>query len=291
MGLLLETLKSVDFLATLEEEAVVRFMVLGRSSDQKKGHVFWRSGATSTGIVIPVTGEAKLATRGADGREFIDSFRGPGEVMGLPSVLDGLPHVADAVVVRAGEFFTLRPERFAQFRREHPPVVQAAVELLGRRLRRQIQEREDIALRPVAERLAQFLVENACVRQDDGAKVLVDATQSEIAARLGTVREVVARVLGDFAKRGLIERSKQGTFVADWGGLCAAAGIEGDLPAATDDPSRYGPSPSLRTARFFLPIAERRNTRGEMNPEGCQQHLGDLDECRAKGCPGAARID
>lgn len=286
MGLLLDTLNSVDFLSGMGEDAVVRFMVLGRSADYTKAHVFWRSGAACQGLVIPVSGEAKLATRGPDGREFIESFRGPGECMGLSCTLDGLPHASDAIVVRAGEFFAIRSDAFRQFAREFPDVWPAAVRMMGRQLRRNLQEREDIALRPVSERLAQFLIENACVRQGSGAKVLIEATQSEIAARLGTVREVVARVFADLARRGVIERSKDGIFIIDWDGLHAVAGV---APGEVEQKSSvYGPSPFVRTARFFLPTTERRTAR-ERDPHVCAKHVGDLDACRAAGCPGSQK--
>ncbi len=286
MGLLLDTLNSVDFLTGMGEDAIVRFMVLGRSADYGKAHVFWRSGGSCQGIVVPVSGEAKLASRGPEGREFIESFRGPGEWRGRSCTRDGLPHPSDAIVVRPGEFFSIRPDAFRQFAREFPDVWPAAVRLMGRQLRRNLQEREDIALRPVSERLAQFLIENACVRQSDGAKVLIGATQSEVAARLGTVREVVARVFADLSRRGLIARSKEGIFIEDWEGLHAIAGVgAGDMHQRT---SVYGPSPSLRTARFFLPTTERR-TAGDRNSSACREHIGDLDACRAAGCPGSKK--
>jgi CRP/FNR family transcriptional regulator len=286
MGLLLDTLNSVDFLSGMGEDAVVRFMVLGRSADYSKAHVFWRAGGACQGLVVPVSGEAKLATRGPDGREFIESFRGPGECMGLSCTLDGLPHASDAIVVRAGEFFAIRPDGFRQFAREFPDVWPAAVRLMGRQLRRNLQEREDIALRPVSERLAQFLIENACVRQTSGAKVLIEATQSEVAARLGTVREVVARVFADLARRGLIERSKDGIFIVDWDGLHAVAGVApGDIQQKS---SVYSPSPTVRTARFFLPTTEKRTSR-ERDSDSCAKHIDDFDACRAAGCPGSQK--
>ncbi len=286
MGLLLDTLNSVDFLTGMGEDSVVRFMVLGRSADFAKGHVFWRAGGSCQGLIVPVSGEAKLATRGPDGREFIESFRGPGECMGLSCSLDGLPHASDAIVVRAGEFFSIRPDAFRQFGREYPDVWPAAVRLMGRQLRRNLQEREDIALRPVSERLAQFLIENACVRQTSGAKVLIEATQSEVAARLGTVREVVARVFADLARRGLIERSKDGIFIVDWDGLHAIAGV---APGEVQQKSAiYHPSPTVRTARFFLPTTEKRSAR-ERNPDVCAKHIEDFDACRAAGCPGSEK--
>jgi len=204
--------------------------------------------------------------------------------MGLSSTLDGLPHASDAIVVRSGEFFTIRPDGFRQFAREFPDVWPAAVRLMGRQLRRNLQEREDIALRPVSERLAQFLIENACVRQTSGAKVLIEATPSEVAARLGTVREVVARVFADLARRGLIERSKDGIFITHWAGLHAVAGVApGEIQQKS---SVYSPSPTVRTARFFLPTTEKRTSR-ERDAHSCATHIDDFDACRAAGCPGS----
>jgi len=202
--------------------------------------------------------------------------------VGLHSAVDGMAHPTSAEVVRKGEFFTMTRSAFQQFLGEHASVGARLVGILGRRYRQALQEREDIALRPVAERIARFLVEHACLRQSDGAKVLVDATQAEIAARLGTVREVVARVFADFSDRGLLERTPQGLFVGDWTGLRAAA----DIPyQENEEPgSVYGPGPEVRTARFFLSAGERRKPGIANEPSLCKEHLGDLAECRRKGC-------
>lgn len=284
MALLLDTLKSVDFLKTCDHEMVLRFMVLGRSCDHVKGHVFWRVESSPQGIVIPVTGEAKSASRSEEGREFIDRFVGPGECIGLQSTMDGLPHPTNVEVVRKGEFFSITRRAFQDFVAENPSVVTNLALVLGRRYRQNLREREDIALRPVAERIGRFLVEHACVRQDDGAKVLIDATQAEIAARIGTVREVVARVFANFADRGLIERTPNGIFISDWDGMVAAANMTQE---ETGEADVYGPDSHVRTARFFLSAGERKRPGIANDPRVCREHLGDLRRCREAGCPGA----
>jgi len=285
MAILLDTLKSVDFLAGTSEDVIVAFMVSGKSRDFGRGHVFWRVEAPPQGIVIPITGEAKSANRSTEGREFIERFVGPGECVGLHSAVDGLVHPTSAEVVRRGEFFTISSDAFQRFLAKYPAVRTKLVEILGRRYRQALQEREDIALRPVSERIAQFLLEHACIRQTDGARVLVDATQAEIAARLGTVREVVARVFADFSHRGLLERTPKGLFVGDWDGLRFAAALP---PATSDDDGVYGPGSSVRTARFFLSAGERRRPGISNDPRTCSEHLDDLAECRRKGCPASA---
>src|SRR5262249_20853330 len=140
--------------------------------------------------------------------------------------LDGMPHPTDAEVVREGEFFTIARTEFLKFLDQHPQARAAAMHMVGVLYRRALREREDGALRSAPQRVAACLLNHSCVRQARGAKVLVHATQAELAARLGTVREVVARIFGDFEQRGLIERTPQGVYVSDWDGLHAEAGLE-----------------------------------------------------------------
>lgn len=284
MGVLVDALKSVDFLHGEPDETVQAFLVAGRCVDREKGETLWRAGSPPQSIVIPVTGEAKTVSHGTDGREFIDRFIGPGECLGLQSTLDGLPHPTSAEIARAGAFFELPRSAALQLFDRFASARTKAVETVGRMYRRSVRDREDVVLRPVPERLARFLVEHACVRQSDGAKVLVHATQSEIAARLGTVREVVARTLSDFISRGLVARTDSGLFVGDWSGLCAMASIELD-PRGGDTPS--GAQSKIRTARFYLPRSEEWTKARESDPLGCLEHTGDLTPCERAGCPGA----
>ena len=287
MGLLLDALRSVDFLAGVPEDVVVRFMVAGKAVECPKGHVFWRAGTQPELLIVPVSGELKTTTRSAEGREFIDRFLATGECLGVASALDGMPHPTDAEVVRAGEFFTISRAAFLDFLGQNPDIRAKATQMVGLLYRRSLQEREDVALRPVPQRVAEFLLRHACVRQADGAKVLVHATQAELAARLGTVREVVARIFGDFTERGLIERTDHGVFISDWDGLHIEAGLDpaddAELSART-----AGTTPEQRTARFFLPTVERQRRHGGADEAAkCREHLGDLSICRANGCPGA----
>jgi CRP/FNR family transcriptional regulator len=287
MGLLLDSLRSVDFLEGADEKAVEQFMLLGKCRVFEKGHAFWRADRPPELAVIPITGEAKTTTRNPEGREFIDRFLGSGECVGLASALDGMPHPTDAEVTRAGEFFTITRADLLRFFDQHPAVRAKAVQMVGALYRRSLKEREDVVLRPVPQRVADFLLRHACLRQADGAKVLVHATQAELAARLGTVREVVARILADFGQRGLIERSETGIFISDWSALHAEAGLE--PPSADGTAGRAGDMSSrTRTARFFLPTIERqRRHEGADEAAKCREQLGDLSLCLARGCPGA----
>lgn len=285
VGLLLDTLRIVDFLAGEPDEVLDQFLVAGKCVDFTKGHVVWKRGGQPEGIVVPITGEAKTLGHGPDGREFIERFVGPGEWMGLQSSLDGLPHPTDAEVTRSGAFFRLARKPLMDLLDAHASVRRRATTSIGLLYRQNVHDREDMVLLTVTQRLARFLIEHACLRQTDGAKVLLHATQADIAARLGTVREVVARALGEFASQGLIARTPYGLFIEDWNGLRSVAGEE--TTRSTPPESSGAPAATVRTARFYLPLREDWSRAHEPESSGCREHLGDLSACAHNGCPAA----
>jgi CRP-like cAMP-binding protein len=78
----------------------------------------------------------------------------------------------------------------------------------------------DLSLLTVRARLARFLITLA-----DGPENACDWTQDEIAAQLGTVRDVVGRILRDFESQGLIRRSRQHIILLDRAALFREAAL------------------------------------------------------------------
>ena len=90
---------------------------------------------------------------------------------------------------------------------EHPQLALAAVKLLASRLRRCAELVETLSLREVGQRLARLLLEEARshgIRTDRGTKIRLQLTHNQLAARIGTVREVVTRMLIRLQEQGLI---------------------------------------------------------------------------------------
>jgi CRP/FNR family transcriptional regulator len=71
---------------------------------------------------------------------------------------------------------------------------------------------EDLSLRQVSSRLAKLLIETASGQQEP-------LTQQEMAARLGTVREIIGRSLKQLEARGLIRIERGKIVVLDRAGL------------------------------------------------------------------------
>lgn len=280
-----ETLRTVEFLAGADAGTIERFAACGRVAEVPAGHVFWRIGESPQGIAVPVTAELASISSSSGGHQIVYALLGPGECAGVAPALDGLPHVTEVRAIRGGAVFVVDHPAFAQFLGRCPAVRQDVVATVGRLYRRSLEERDRLTFLPVRARLARLLLDQACVRRDDGARVLLRATQTEVAGRLGSVREVVARAFGELAERGLVRRDGVRWFVGGWAGLRAEAGIED--AAESEVPCRT--SAALRTRRFFLRALYAGSPR--VRPE---RLCAPGPACTAESCPVAelaARTD
>ncbi len=280
MDLLIDVLGTVEFLAGASSELVSEFAAAGRVTRLGKGHVVCAAGARVEAIVIALSGE--LAELGGDGqgRGICYAFFETGECAGLESVVDGLPAAREVRVLRSGAFFVVGESAFARFVERHPQVRERVTALLGRRVHARIDERDSDVFLRVPARVARFALTRACVRLGDGARILARESQPQIANRLGSVREVVAREMAAFAADGLLARTRHGLFARDWAGLWHVAGC--DLDAACTCAREFA---RLRTQRFFLPVLAGGPERVAAEARVCGEFHDDLRGCATLGCP------
>jgi len=90
---------------------------------------------------------------------------------------------------------------------ERPRISVAALTLLAKRLRKCAALVERLSLRDVDRRVAQLLLEEGSdygQRLGDSVTFPLSLTHTQIATRVGSVREVVSRALGRLQSHGLI---------------------------------------------------------------------------------------
>ena len=107
--------------------------------------------------------------------------------------------------------------------RRRPDVALAIIETLARRVRRFAGIVSPLAFRPVTERLARYL-ETMPARPTVGGRELdLQLTHAQLAARLGTVRELVARALRQLEQGGVLSRKGTRVVIRDPARLNALA--------------------------------------------------------------------
>lgn len=128
-------------------------------------------------------------------------FLEPGQFFNEIGVFANQPNPATAVALEPTGVWILQRESVSKLLIEHPEFAQHVIEQMARRIFHLVTLVTDLSLRSVMGRLARLLLDNAT---DDVLLRPRWYTQSELAARLGTVPDVIQRTLRDLDKQGVI---------------------------------------------------------------------------------------
>jgi CRP-like cAMP-binding protein len=165
------------------------------------------AGEEARGLYVIVTGSVHASRSGAEGREQVIHTERAGATLAEVPVFDDGTYPATAVADEDSVVLFIARGDVRIVCREQPNVALAALELLAGRLRRHAELVEVLSLRAVGQRLARLLLREAKARgerSDAGISFDIAATNGQIAARVGTVTEVVSRALSRLHQDGLI---------------------------------------------------------------------------------------
>jgi CRP/FNR family cyclic AMP-dependent transcriptional regulator len=165
-------------------------------------------GTAAAGVFILHSGRVKETLSSADGRKVIVRVLGPGEIVGLTSVLAGRNYEATTEALETTQAQFVCSEDFLQAMERSGQLCMDVVMQLSRNCMEVYRHLRRITFPVnVAQRVASLVLEwSACpaVSAKQGApprfKVLL--TQEEIAQMVGSTRETVSRVLTDLRRKG-----------------------------------------------------------------------------------------
>ena len=209
---LIETLSTISFLrglelAILDEVAQAAFWRVYRAG----APVFWE-GEQAAGLYYLRSGWLKVVKSSADGREQVLRFLGPGETFNEVGVLADHPNPATAIALEDATLWLIERAALRRLLLAHPDVALRVLQNMAERVAGLVQLVADLSLHSVEARLARFLLEQA-----EGDEVVRRRwnTQSELAARLGTVPDVLSRALRILSEAGLIAVDRQRIQILD----------------------------------------------------------------------------
>ena len=179
-------------------------------------------GEPCRGFFQLLDGRARLYRTGPDGREQIMRLLHPGDTFGEVPVFDGGGNPATIEALEECRVLLIPAAAFRRIIESHPRV---ALDLLGhfaRRLRSFTELVEQISLQTVQQRVARYLYTTAReegVRTAEGVVIQRTITQQDLAALVGSVREVVSRTMRVLEEDGLVELRRKEILVRDVAGL------------------------------------------------------------------------
>lgn len=182
----------------------------------RPGQLVFEEGDPCQGLFVIAEGAVEVRQISLRGREQVFHSEGPGATLAEGPLFDRGGYIASAVAVAPTRVLVLPRGDLLALCRRRPAVALAMLEAMARRLRRFAAIVSDLAFRPVPERLARYIGDAARHRPvTAGAEVHLTLTQAQLAARLGTVRELVARALSQLEETGVIERKGRRVVVRD----------------------------------------------------------------------------
>jgi CRP/FNR family transcriptional regulator len=129
------------------------------------------------------------------------------------AALDGGPNPATATALTLTTLWRIERADLQRLAAEHPALAWALMADLAGRARYLVGVVEDLAMRSVRGRLARLLLEQAEASRTEVVPMMM--TQEEMAARLGTVREMVGRTLRSLAAAGILEFDRHRIVILD----------------------------------------------------------------------------
>src|SRR5262249_34043781 len=154
---------------------------------------------------------------GADGREQIIHVERSGATIGELPLFDGEPYPSTVAAEEDSVVIFLDRQTVLNMCHAHPEIAMAALRVLSRRLRKCAALVETLSLRAVGQRLAvSFLNEaKACGQKSNAVEFELSISKEQLAARIGSVREVVSRAMSRLDEQGLIRIDAQRIHIPD----------------------------------------------------------------------------
>lgn len=184
----------------------------------RRGAFLMTEGEASNHVVVLLTGRAKVSSYTHEGKEVVLAVRGPGELIGELSALDGGARSATVSALEPIEALIVPSERFVAFLEDHARLAIQMLQTLSRRLRDSDRKRIEFGAFDTPGRVARRLLElvdRYGEGEGTGMRIDLSLTQDELAGWTGSSREAVSKALREFRDRGWVETGRRSIKVLD----------------------------------------------------------------------------
>ena len=210
-----------SFLAELPAEVISELRAGGERADYPAGTTVYQPGSEPRAALV-VRGLLRVFLASLEGRQVTVRYARPGDVLGI-AVLVGGPASVGVQAVEPSGLFRLSSRTLLAAARRDARVSWAIAGELNRRLYDTLEQTAVNAFGSVRQRVAAHLLDLASAQQEP-AWLAARVSQQELAGAVGSVREVVARVLRELRVAGVIATAADRIVILDAARLYAESG-------------------------------------------------------------------
>ena len=198
-----EIIESTNLFKGLPKEQID--IILGMTVEKNfgRGETIFFEGDEAKGFYIVTGGQVKVFKMNPLGKEHILHIFGAGEPIGEVPVFHNQPFPASAEALVKSSLLYFQRRDFVHLIKEQPSVSLNMLALLSMRLRQFAEQIENLSLKEVPARLANYLI-YVSEEQDRTDTIHLSVSKGQLASLLGTIPETLSRIFAKMSDEGLI---------------------------------------------------------------------------------------
>lgn len=215
---LVKTLRRVPLFTDLSEQEITLIAENVSALRFEQGATIFSEGDPCHELLIVEEGTVKIVKSAPNGRQQLIGVERRGSTLAEVPVFDGGRYPASAEADSAVVLLRLPADKFRNICLLNPELSLKVFKVLGHRLRHLVRLVEDLSFSTVRARLIVHLLHLAEAKgfaSLTGVQFELSENNEELAARLGTVRELISRNLGRLHGSGLIQMKKRIVTIPD----------------------------------------------------------------------------
>jgi len=209
----MQALRSCPYFIGLGDEILAELIPGLRLIRYQRGEVVFWQDEECPGLQMIERGMVKLFKLSPQGRELIVNIFKEGATFAEVPVFDGGLNPVNVAALEESDIWQLEKAVIRRLMDKHPELCSQVMINLAKNLRMMVGIIEEVSFYQVAQRLARLL--SQMTPDELAGSDSTRLTQDQIAARLGTVREVVARALRELERSGAIHVDRRQIQILD----------------------------------------------------------------------------
>jgi CRP-like cAMP-binding protein len=179
--------------------------IIGRESETKD-------------VFFVVSGQVRVVNYSFSGREISYEDMDAGQLFGELAAIDGRPRSASVIAMKNSLLAIMPGGAFIKIVTHHPPVAHAMMQRLAEIVRTSTDRIMDLSTVGAHNRVYAEILRLArpTLREDNTAEIRPIPVHADIASRVSTTRESVARAISELLKKKLVSRKDDGLVIQDF---------------------------------------------------------------------------
>ncbi len=205
-AVLVNALRSCQLFTGLPPESLSNIAAITVVKSLDKHTYLFHEGDPSLGFYIVQRGAINVHRVNSGGKEQVIHVFRAGESFAEGTLATDKGYPADARAVEASQVLLVQKSGILALLRRQPELALRMLGSMSAHLRILVAQLEDLTLKDVETRLANWLMKRCPTPvSDKPATIALSMTKRVLAAELGTVSETFSRTLAKFREQGLIE--------------------------------------------------------------------------------------